>query len=193
MIKKYIKEYLKKRSNYRCFKKNNPKALIDNSIEFRLPQYIHFGEKVSIGKNSKLLCWDSYNNVKFDTLPNITISSGVRATRDLTIQCANKVVIKEDVLIASGVFIIDYNHGNNPLTHSYLENYLERSSGVIIEEGCWIGNNAIILGGVTIGKKSIIGAGTVVTHDIPPYTIAVGNPAKVIKKYNFEKNIWEKI
>lgn len=187
-----IKQYLKRRNYYRYFKKNNPKALVDKSIEFRLPQYIHC-EDVCIGKNSKLLCWDSYNDIKLNTIPNITISSGFRATRDFTIQCANKVLIKENVLVASNVFIIDYNHGNNPLNKNYLDNPLDISSGIIIEEGCWIGNNVTILGGVTIGKKTIIGAGSVVTHNIPAYCIAAGNPAKVIKKFNFSTQNWDRI
>ena len=53
-----------------------------------------------------------------------------------------------------------------------------------------IGNNVIILGGVQIGEKAIVGAGSVVTHSIPSYSIAVGNPARVIKKYDFDMNEW---
>lgn len=187
-----IKQYLKKINDYRYFKKHNPKALVDKTINLRLPKYIHC-EDVYIGKNSKLSCWDTYNNIKLNTIPNITISSGFRATSNFSIQCANKVIIKENVLVASNVFIIDYNHGNNPLTKSYLQNPLDISSGVIIEEGCWIGNNVTILGGITIGKKAIIGAGAVVTHDIPEYCIAAGNPARVIKKFNFSTQSWDKI
>lgn len=64
---------------------------------------------------------------------------------------------------------------------------------VRIKSGCWIGEKCILLQGVTIGKKSIIGAGSVVTKDIPDYSIAVGNPARVIKRYNFESHNWERI
>ena len=55
------------------------------------------------------------------------------------------------------------------------------------------GEKVVILPGITIGTRSVIGAGSVVTKDIPPYSIAVGNPAKIIKKYNRDKNIWEKV
>ena len=61
---------------------------------------------------------------------------------------------------------------------------------VLLENGVWIGNSTIILPGVTIGEKSIIGAGSVVTKSIPPYCIAAGNPAKVIKKYDFNTKMW---
>ena len=65
--------------------------------------------------------------------------------------------------------------------------------GITIEDGAWIGNNVIILPGVTIGRKSIIGAGSVVTRSIPPYCIAAGSPAKVIRRFNHERNEWVRV
>jgi len=50
-----------------------------------------------------------------------------------------------------------------------------------------------VVAGITIGKRSQVGAGSVVTKDIPPYSVAVGNPAKVIKRFNQEKGLWEKV
>ena len=64
---------------------------------------------------------------------------------------------------------------------------------VTIGDGCWIGEKVIVLPGVTIGEKSVIGGGSVVTKDVPSYAIAVGNPARVIKKYNFETHKWENV
>ena len=61
-----------------------------------------------------------------------------------------------------------------------------------IEDGVWIGNSVIILPGVKIGKKSIIGAGSVVCKSIPDYCVAVGNPARIIKRYDHSSNIWRK-
>lgn len=185
-----MKNLIKKIYEYKNLKNNCKNSYIDSSIELRLPQYIKCEDFVNIGKNCKLLCWDTYNNKKLEKKPQILIKSGTKITRNLTIQCANNVTINNNVLIASDVFIIDYNHGLNPETKSYFDNELDVSSGVIIDEGAWIGNNTIILGGVKIGKKSIIGAGAVVTHDIPDYCIAVGNPANIIKKYDFENKKW---
>ena len=65
--------------------------------------------------------------------------------------------------------------------------------GVCIDEGSWIGEKVCILPGVTIGKKCIIGAGSVVTKDVPDYCIACGNPAKVIKKYDFDEHRWIRV
>jgi acetyltransferase-like isoleucine patch superfamily enzyme len=63
---------------------------------------------------------------------------------------------------------------------------------VRIEKGCWIGEKVIILPGVNIGERSIIGAGSVVTKSIPAYSIAVGNPARVIKTWNKDSKQWVK-
>ena len=64
---------------------------------------------------------------------------------------------------------------------------------VIIDEDTHIGANAVVVAGVHIGKRCQIGAGSVVTKDIPDYSIAVGNPARVIKRYDLEQKQWIKI
>ena len=156
-------------------------------------EFIHPAGDLFIGENSRLLCWSSYNSCPPQLLhPNLKIGKNFHATRNLTIQCAGNITIGDDVLVASDVFIINYNHGMSPQTSSFLDNQLEVSD-VIIDDGVWIGNNVIILPGVHIGKKAIVGAGSVVTKDVPPYSIAGGNPAKVIKKFNCETLKWERI
>ena len=175
------------------FFNTNTGVVADNSLTLRLPQYIQCGQNVIIGTESKLLCWDSNNNKVFKKRPEIKIGNNFHATRRLTIQCANKVIIGNNALFASDVFLVDYNHGTNPNSANYLDNDLDISEGIFIDDGVWIGNNVIILGGVKIGEKTIIGAGSVVTHSIPAYCIAVGNPAKVIKRYNFNNQTWENI
>ena len=64
---------------------------------------------------------------------------------------------------------------------------------IIIEDDCWLGFESEILSGVHIGKHSIVAARAVVTHDVPPYCMVAGNPAKIIKKYNFETRRWERV
>lgn len=155
---------------------------------------IHPSGNLYIGTNSRLLCWSNYDSVTPSQLllPNLRIGKNFHATRNFTIQCAGNITIGDDVLVASDVFIINYNHGLSPLTQSYLYNKLEISE-VVIGNGVWLGNNVIVLPGVHIGDKSIVGAGSVVTRDIPPYSIAIGNPAKVVKKYIFETQQWVKL
>lgn len=187
-----IKSRIRKCKDIINFKLKNKGVVVGKNIILRNPQYISCGKNVVIGDESKLLCWDSYGEEKYDDLPEIQIGDNFHATRNFTIQCANKVIIGKNVLAASNVFIIDYNHGINPLTMSYLDNPLTRGV-VFIDDGVWIGNDVIILPNVHIGKKPIIGAGSVVTKNIPEFCIAVGNPAKVIKKFDIKENRWKKV
>jgi acetyltransferase-like isoleucine patch superfamily enzyme len=95
------------------------------------------------------------------------------------ISCANKIIIGEDAAIASGVYIYDSDH------HKIISRYGEQTNEsvpVVIGKHVWIGVGAIVLKGVTIGDSSIIGAGAVVTSDIPANCIAAGNPAVVIRE-----------
>ena len=88
------------------------------------------------------------------------IGHDFHATRYLIIQCAGRITIGDDVLIASNVFIIDFNHGMSSWPMNYLFNELEVSD-IEIGDGVWVGNNVIILSGVHIEEKTIIGADSV--------------------------------
>jgi acetyltransferase-like isoleucine patch superfamily enzyme len=90
-------------------------------------------------------------------------------------------------LIAGRVYISDHDHVLDDPVLSSCENKKLISKPVVIEDGCWLGEGCVILKGVRIGKRSVIGANAVVTKDIPEYSIAAGVPAKVIKKINFNK------
>lgn len=89
------------------------------------------------------------------------------------------IKIGESCLIASHVGIYANNHIFADPTRKIIEQGTSRK-GIIIEDDCWLGNGVTVLDGVRIGHGSVIGAGAVVTKDIPPYSIAVGVPAKVI-------------
>ena len=96
------------------------------------------------------------------------------------------------MLFASNVIVTNENHGMDPESSVPYMNQELTARDVSIGDGCWIGEKVCILPGVSIGEKCIIGAGSVVTKSIPDYSIAVGNPAKVLKIYNFESKRWEK-
>ncbi|WP_418793931.1 DapH/DapD/GlmU-related protein [Paenibacillus phytohabitans] len=107
-----------------------------------------------------------------------------------------KVTIGNNVLMASRVFITDTGHGN-------YSNFSEKSAPlippnerplycneVLIGDNVWIGENVSILPGVTIGNGCVIGANSVVTKNIPLNSIAVGNPARVVKQYDIVTKKW---
>ena len=102
------------------------------------------------------------------------------------------VSIGNHVNLAQNVVVSGLNHNfqdpDIPIDRQGISTSL-----VTIGDDIWIGANTTIIAGVSIGKHSVIGAGSVVTKDIPDYCVAVGNPARVIKRYNFHSNIWEKV
>ncbi len=90
------------------------------------------------------------------------------------------------------MFISGFNHCYQDGTKNSSEQQLDKRE-VIIDEDTHIGANAVVVAGVHIGKRCQIGAGSVVTKNIPDYSIAVGNPAKVIKRYDLEQKQWIKV
>lgn len=108
---------------------------------------------------------------------NITVGKNVFINACCKFQDQGGIEIGDNVLIGHSVVIATLNHDFNPETRADMT-----PKCVKIGNDVWIGSNVTILPGVKIGCGSVVGAGSVVTKDIPPYTIAAGNPAKVIKK-----------
>lgn len=102
------------------------------------------------------------------------------------------VTIGNDVMFAQNIVLSGLNHGYQDITISP-HNQPVTKNKITIEDEVWIGANSVVVAGVTIGKHSVIAAGSVVTKDIPSYSVAVGNPAIVIKQYNHETGIWERV
>ena len=90
------------------------------------------------------------------------------------------------------VFVAGFNHGFSDGTKNSSLQPLDIKP-TIIEDEAHVGANSVVVAGVTIGKRSQVGAGSVVTKDIPPFSVAVGNPARVIKQFNHETNNWERV
>lgn len=99
------------------------------------------------------------------------------------IGCSGAVKIGNNVMISPRVSLYAENHNFSDVKTPMKEQGVSKSF-VIIEDDCWIASNSIILAGVTVGKGSVVAAGSVVTKDVAPYSIVAGNPAKVIKSRN---------
>ena len=102
------------------------------------------------------------------------------------------VTIGEKVILAAGAHISGLAHNYEDINIPIQDQYVSTNK-VVISNDVWIGGNCCINQGVKIGTHVIIGSGSVVTKDIPSYSIAVGNPARVIKKFNFDTKTWEKV
>ena len=130
--------------------------------------------------------------------PQIIIGDNVIVVDFVHIGATNHVEIGDNVLMGSNIYISDHNHGiysgKNQTSPNIppVDRHVSSGSKVVIGDNVWIGEFVSILPGVTIGRGSIVGANSVVTKDIPPFSIAVGTPAKVIEAFNFENQIWVK-
>ena len=157
------------------------------------PYTLNGSDRISIGANTCILGNSRLQNFGDNSNNLIQIGNHCYICFYFTILNASKVKIGDNVLIASHVLITSENHSIDPESDiPYMDQPLE-SKPVEIGDCCWVGEKVCVLPGVKIGKKCVIGAGSVVTKSIPDYCIAVGNPAKVVKKYNFETHQWEKV
>ncbi|MFC4262698.1 acyltransferase [Ferruginibacter yonginensis] len=107
------------------------------------------------------------------------------------IYATGKIVIEDYVLTADKIYISDNLHGYEDVTIPIKLQKIVQKNSVVIGYGSWIGENVCILG-CSIGKQSVIGSNSVVTKSIPDYCVAVGNPAKIIKRYCLETKQWKK-
>lgn len=112
---------------------------------------------------------------------NLIIGDGCNFNVRTRIEAYNNIRIENNVLTGPNVYISDKNHEYRDKSKPISSQGFFSPGGILIGEGSWIGINSVILGNVNIGKHCVIGANSVVTKDIPDYSVAVGVPAKVIK------------
>jgi len=140
----------------------------------------------NVGANSIIEDFTVINNGAGDVIIGDNARIGIGSVVIGPVQIGNKVGLGQHV------FISGFNHGFQDVTIDSNEQELEKKP-VFIDDESHIGSNSVILAGVHIGKKVQVGAGSVVTKDIPDLSLAVGNPARVIKQYDVEKGEWIKV
>lgn len=170
----------------------NKSRLIRFPIDVRNKKAITFGNRLTTGKHCRIEAGDSEKSeIKMFFGNNIHMNDFVH------ISAWKSVYIGDNVLIASRVYISDVSHGIFTDDVKYVLDLPPADQPlsckpVRIENNVWIGENVCVLPGVCIGQCSVIGAGSVVTKSIPPYSIAVGVPARIIKRYCFDSCTWRK-
>lgn len=161
------------------------KALIIDPLRIDGKKYISLHRRVVVKNQSWLIA------LKIDAHePALILNEGCSIGDFNHIAAVRKVVIGKYVLTANRVYISDNLHQYEDIQVPVMHQAVRFKSEVHIGDGSWIGENACIMG-VKIGKHCIIGANAVVTRDIPDYSVAVGIPAQVTKRFNVEKNTWE--
>ncbi len=111
---------------------------------------------------------------------SIAIGSDCSLNNYVVMYGAGGITVQDGCRIAAGVVIVAFNHGFEDVTRPIRSQPIT-ARGVVVESDVWIGARSILLDGVTIGRGSVVGAGSVVTRDVPEYTVVAGNPARVLR------------
>lgn len=162
------------------------KANVYNSVRVNGKKYISIGKNSIIQRHGWLL---AMKNDEHD--PKLIIHEGCAIGDFSHITCVRHVEICNDVLIANNVYISDNQHGYSDVQTPIRYQPVEFRNKVELGSGCWIGENACVM--ASVGKNSVIAANSVVTREIPDYCIAGGIPAKILKKYNPNTDLWERV
>jgi acetyltransferase-like isoleucine patch superfamily enzyme len=149
------------------------------------PQYIHVGHHTSIRRGVRLEVIRAHLHRK----PELTIGDHVNIEQNVHIVCHSKVYIGSHVSITANCAIVDVTHPfqtERGLPDKIGNTVLDEDSFVEIGAGSFIGVGTVILPNVRIGERAVIGANSVVTRDVPAFSVAAGAPARVIKTYRMQ-------
>lgn len=145
-------------------------------------EYISIGNFVTIGKGTQLTAWKKFREQTFN--PEIILGDNCSIGEDSHITAINSIRLGNNVRLGKKILITDNAHGaSSAELLDIAPNYrpLFSKGAVIIDDNVWIGEKASIMPGVHVGKGVIIAANSVVTHDIPAYSVVAGTPAKIVK------------
>ena len=145
-------------------------------------RYIAIGEGTVVGPYATLSAGVSPQHELGD-VEIVRIGNGCVIGKGSGIVAHERVEIGDDVFTGPNVYITDANHGYEDLSTPIGKQFAP-SRPVMIGAHSWLGHGAVVLPGVTVGRHVVVGAGSVVTEDLPDHCVAVGNPARVIRAYD---------
>jgi acetyltransferase-like isoleucine patch superfamily enzyme len=156
-------------------------VFLEGPVQFVGKESISFLGDAILKSGCRIEAWRTYNGEHFN--PKIAIGKNTRMGINCHVTAIQAVIIGDDVLFGSNVLVSDNDHGEfeNDFRILPVQRKLHSKGPVQIGDRCWLGDNVAVLSGVTIGEGCIIGANSVVTSDIPSFSVAVGSPARVVK------------
>ncbi len=189
--------YLIKKSILRrlYFLKNKYRAFGKNSLIFKPlcilgKKNIEVGNYVSIDCGARIEAISKWNSQKFN--PRIFIGDNTSFEQNSHIIATGNLIIGKSCVFSSRVFITTCSHSYDEVNVNVMQQNLINND-VIIGDNCFIGMDVKIFPGVRIGNNVIIGANSIVLNDLPSYSVCVGTPARVIKRYDFNNRRWVSI
>ncbi len=163
---------------------------ISRGVHIVRPRWIWIGDDVMIGSDTDIYVHPDRSAVKGFL---IRIEGNVHIGRNNILGARTGIVIEENVLLGPHVMIADHTHLYEDVELPVKSQGVTEGGAVRIERDSWIGANVFVMPGVVVGRHSVVGANAVVNRSIPPYSVAVGAPARVIKQYDFGKKEWVKV
>ena len=165
-------------------------TIVKKQLIIRNRRRIYLGKNVILFPNSRIELIAQYAGKDFK--PKLIIGDNSQIHQNCHIICADCIKIGNNVIIVSNVTITDIIHPYDDPAMPINKQAI-KTQPVFIGDQSYLYNNVVILPGTYIGKHCTIGANSLVKGEIPDYSVAVGNPAKVIKQYNFDTKRWEKV
>ncbi|MES2495408.1 MAG: acyltransferase [Pseudomonadota bacterium] len=145
---------------------------------------MHLGDDVTIANMAYIAALR-----EFDEEPRLSLGNGTRLGEFAHVVCTHSVTIGRDVLVANRVFISDCDHAYRDISISVLRQGLDKGRPVSIGDDSWIGENVCIVS-ASIGRHCVIGANSVVTRDVPDYSVVAGAPARIVRRYCADRQSW---
>ena len=163
-------------------------TLIQTGVSLYGEEYIRIGSDVIVGPYCSLAAGVMPGHVP-DCDPVITIGDGVLIGRGSGVVGHQSITIGDGVFTGHNVYVTDANHGYEDVTQSIGQQYAPPRP-VVVGAGSWLGHGAIVLPGATVGEHVAVGAGSVVTGELPSFSVAVGSPARVVRRYDTGREEW---
>lgn len=162
-------------------------TLVVAPVAIEGPERIHLGSEVYVAHHTCLAATPHTGGGEC----RLEIGDGSRIGRFNHFYATRRIVLGAKVLTANNVYISDNVHGYRNPDAAVLDQPVEQLGDVEIGDGSWLGHNACVLG-VRIGRHCVVGANAVVTRDLPDYSIAVGAPAVIIRRYDVQTAAWRR-
>lgn len=156
--------------------------LIYSGCDIRNRQNIEFGENVIIQGQT----W-----IDVHIKGKLILKDGCNIGRRCVIGCGKQVTIGKKVLLAPNVYIADISHEYRDIEKPIVDQGITSPVPIEIGDGSWCGINSVIL--ASVGSNCVVGANSVITKNVPDYCVVAGQPARIIRRYNFKKKRWERV